>query len=59
MQEVLLSQIDEMIHNFIEAEHMGVIKITEIGIEDSGYGIEDNERYLSITIEYVPGGLDG
>lgn len=59
MQEVLLSQIDEMIHNFIEAEHRGMIKINEVGMVDSGYGVEDNKRYLSITIEYVPGGLDG
>ena len=54
MKEVLLSQIDEMLHNVIEAEHQGTIKITDVEMEDSAYSFEDKERYLSITIEYVP-----
>ena len=54
MKEVLLSQIDEMLHNVIEAEHQGAIKITDVEMEDSAYSFEDKERYLSITIEYVP-----
>ena len=54
MKEVLLSQIDEMLHIVIEAEHQGAIKITDVEMEDSSYNNEDDERYLSITVEYVP-----
>ena len=54
MKEILLSQIDEMLHIVIEAEHQGAIKITDVEMEDNSYNNEDEERYLSITIEYVP-----
>ena len=54
MKEVLLSHIYEVLHNVIKAEHQGAIKITDVEMEDSSYNNEDDERYLSITIEYVP-----
>lgn len=53
MKDILLYQIQEMITNFIEAEHNGAIRITNVEMEDNGYH-NDDERSLNIMIDYMP-----
>lgn len=55
MKDILLYQVQEMLENFVEAEHKGNIKITDVEMEDYGYHNEDEERSLNITIDYIPG----
>lgn len=54
MKDILLYQVQEMITNFIEAEHNGAIQITDVNMEDNGYHNDDDERSLNITIDYMP-----
>lgn len=54
MKDILLYQTQEMLENFIEAEHNGAIQITDVSMEDNSYNNDDEERSLDITIDYVP-----
>lgn len=54
MKDILLYQIQEMLENFIEAEHNGAIQITDVSMEDNSYNSDDEEHSLDITIDYIP-----
>lgn len=54
MKAILLYQIQEMVNNFVEAEHNGSLKITDVKMEDNSYNNENEERSLNITIDYFP-----